>query len=279
VPSTQDDEKPDTAEQDALRHRAAELERELDTVRARLSAADGKVSSRTRAATTQMYGLAMAADLAEPASAGDATTRRPFRGLVLDSLDDLNVLAYSRELTLYVQARYGRRVTSSRFGSLAADEQRTFTAGRPRSVYLTHALTAQRGEAIKRLWGRSDWPLEDRIVAPTTGRVQHLKVTAALARLAMDEPGGDSGMLKILAADHARDLPGAKVRRGAFDLDEWRIIAEGLLTELEGRDHELRIAAATHLAATLTAREQLFGADETTLFVVPDAVAHEGGDA
>jgi hypothetical protein len=102
---------------------------------------------------------------------------------------------------------------------------------------------------IKRLLARSDWPLEQRIVAPTSGRVQHLKITAALAQIALDaeQSAADPEMLRIIAADHARDLPGIQFRRGQFDLEEWRNVALGLLEELLPKDEEARRESAARL--------------------------------
>src|SRR5436190_1995555 len=43
---------------------------------------------------------------------------KPLRAALLDALEDLDLMAYSRELVLYLKARYGRNVPSTRFGSL-----------------------------------------------------------------------------------------------------------------------------------------------------------------
>src|SRR5260370_21641331 len=112
--------------------------------------------------------------------------------MVLDALDDLGWPPYSRELMLYLKARYGRNVTATRFGTLGSDEIKAFgnrasaddsgaptegvrRAG-PRPVWLCFGLTHDRGEAIKRLWARSDWQLERRGVGPPTQRPQHTEM-------------------------------------------------------------------------------------------------------
>src|SRR4029453_19440900 len=74
---------------------------------------------------------------------------RPLRLMVLDGLDDLEWMTFSREMTLYLRARYGRDVAPTRFSSLAKDEVGAFTSKRPRSVSLCHGLVHDRGEAIK----------------------------------------------------------------------------------------------------------------------------------
>lgn len=206
---------------------------------------------------------------------------RPLRLLVLDALDDLGWPTYSRELMLYLKARYGRNVNPTRFGTLGSDEIKAFgnrassddspatnegirRAG-PRPVWLCFGLTHDRGEAIKRLWARSDWPLERRVVAPTSGRIQNLRLTHRLAELALDagDTAADPVAMKIIAADHARDLPGVTFRRGDFPLEAWRDTAVRLLQELEPRDEEARVEAARNIARR-SERFQLFG--------IPDVV-------
>jgi hypothetical protein len=179
-------------------------------------------------------------------------------------------MAYSRELALFAQARYGRKVSATRFGSLSNDEASAFDKGRSRAVWLCHGLIADRGEAVKRLWGRSDWPLSERVVTSTTGRVQHLRMTVALCRIAQrDDRVVDPQMMAILAADHARDVPGIDVRRGKFDLEDWRLAAAALLEEILPPDTESREAAAAGLSKRLGDAEALYGAPDSTLVLLP----------
>jgi hypothetical protein len=186
---------------------------------------------------------------------------QPVRNVILDALEDLGWATYSRELALYIQSRYGRRIPPARFGTLANDEMRAYRqGGTPRTVWLCFGLTFDRHQPIKRLWARSDWPLEWRIVAPTTGRIQHLKITSRLCDLGMKAEGNsvDSEMVKIIAADHARDLPDVRIQKGNFELGLWRDIALKLLSELEPRDTELRKESAQRLAER-SQFQQLFG--------------------
>lgn len=190
---------------------------------------------------------------------------RPLRTDILDALQDLEWPAYSRELALYCQARYGRTIAPTRFGTLAADEEKAYRrpGRRPRPLWLSFALTFDRHQPIKRLLARSDWPLSMRIVAPTTGRIQHLWMTRRLCDLALEvgETAADPEMLKIIAADHAKDVLGVKVRRGEFDLMGWREAAEAKLTALLPEDEQLRQESADRLALR-PERVQLFGIPE-----------------
>ncbi len=238
-----------------------ELERERARLAQQLAEIDARLAS----------GSGRASAPAGPNEPARGTKRQvPVRNLLLDSLADLGTMAFSRELALFAQARYGRKLSSTRFGSLSNDEASAFGKGRHRPVWLCHGLVADRGEAIKRLWGRSDWPLSERVVAPTTGRVQHLHMTAALCRIAGgNERVVDPEMMAILAADHARDVPGLEVRRGKFDLETWRLAAEMLLDELLPTDRTNREVAADQLSARLDDHGRLFGVPDSTLILLP----------
>lgn len=212
-----------------------------------------------------------------PSRTGKDGSRRPVRAMVLDVLEDTGMATYSREISQLLNALYGRSVPSSRFGALSADEANIHVSDRPRSVYLGHVLTAERFEPIKRLWIRSDWPLAERIMASGTSRTRHLRMTMKLCDLAEKyaEHAADPGMLKILAADHAADLPGIKVRRGEFPLRQWHATAADLLAELEPRDTEARAEAADRLA-DLAEHHQLFGIPQivSVTDAEPTAPAH-----
>ena len=68
-------------------------------------------------------------------------------------------------------------------------------------------------------------------------------------------------MMRIIAADHARDLPGVRVQRGKFELDAWRDVALELLRDVEPRDAEARHESAIRLEAR-GPFIQLFGVPE-----------------
>lgn len=195
-------------------------------------------------------------------------SKRPVRELVLDSLDELGWPAYTREITQYCTARFGREIAATRYGSLMKDEMQAFRPGTSRRpVWLCFALTSDRHQAIKRLLCRSDWPLDRRILAPSSGLVQYLSLTARLCELAMkfESSAADAQMLRIIAADHARDLPGVRLIKGKFDLEGWRSMALEQLRDAAERDEVTRKASAERLEA----RSELY-----QLFGMPDL--HEG---
>ena len=97
-------------------------------------------------------------------------------------------------------------------------------------------------------------------MAPTTGRVLYLRMTARLAEIAAadEATATDAEMLKYLAADNARDL-GLPFKRGEFPLDTWRESALMQLKPLEQEDSEARMEAAARLRQELPPLAQLFG--------------------
>jgi hypothetical protein len=246
------------AEIKRLQARLAELEATVSLEEAPVPRSEAAESAHRNQPSPPVSGERLASGLVKDARQG--SDRRPVRAMVLDVLEDTGMPTYSREIAQLFTALYGRSVSSSRFGALSADEAGIHISDRPRSVYLGHALTAERFEPIKRLWIRSDWPLTERVMASTTSRTRHLRMTMKLCDLAEKyaDHAADPAMLKILAADHAADLPGIKVRRGEFPLREWRAIAADLLAELEPRDTLARVDAADRLAE-LAEHHQLFG--------------------
>lgn len=200
------------------------------------------------------------------------------RDLVLDALTEIGFTCYAQQLMLYIKARYGRGLNPTRFGTLSVDEERACSRGTSRPVWLCHGLTFDRAEPVKRLWARSDWSLESRLVTPIFGRTQYLRAAAKFSELAMqaDALAADPHLMRYLAADHARDL-GVVVKHGEFKLEEWRDLALGQLSALEEKEADLLTRTAREMAKTLEGAELLFGRKQKpVLFAVPQ---HEGRHA
>jgi hypothetical protein len=183
---------------------------------------------------------------------------------MLDALADLGTPAPSRTLRAFVTACYGREVSSNQFGTLAVQERRAFARGgsAARPVWLSSGVTTPDFRPVKRIWTRSDWPLERRIMAPTTSRVQHLHLTEVLCALAMraDDVAQGPEALRALALAHARDLPGTVIHEDHPSFSQYAETARALLEQYEPEDRSLREQAAAVLA-TLPIEVQLFGAE------------------
>jgi hypothetical protein len=195
---------------------------------------------------------------------------RPVRGLVLDALTDLGVLAFTREVSAYIASRYDRTIPASRFGALTADEvesyvKRSSNKSRRSGVRLCFGITAEDARPIKRILARSDWPLEQRIWGPLTGRAQHLKMTIRLCELAsaLTKQAINPHLLHELAVTYARDLP-VRVDPSRYDYEAWVDRGNELLREndLLAIDHEQRLEAAERWTG-LSEEHQLFGRPET----------------
>ncbi len=239
-----------------LQSRHAALGLELADLERRIAQARNEL---VHAARSSRHGD-VPASLADGELDGASRAGRPVRAVVLDILHDLEVPTYSRLLSQLGQAVYGREIQAVRFGSLGTDERRAYTM-RPngRSVWLGSALTHHRFEPIRRLWIRSDWPLDKRVIAPLSSRVNHLRTTARLCEWGMErQQVADPEMLRIVAADHARDVEGVSVKRGVFELPQWREAALQALSRYEAHDAEQRHEAAQRLAACSEV-VQLFG--------------------
>ncbi len=185
---------------------------------------------------------------------------RPLRDIVLDLLADAKTPLNSLLIASVLGPLIGRTVPSTRFGTLSMDEQASFDSKRQRPVYLCHCLTHDQGQAMKRFWGRSDWPLQERIIGPMSGRVLFLRGaiwTIELARKA-HQGSADTARLNYIAADQARDA-GQPVRHGEFHFDAWIAGIEQLLGKILPEDEALRHDAAVMLDAHLNERELLFG--------------------
>jgi hypothetical protein len=194
--------------------------------------------------------------------AEDEPRRQPLRQALLDALDDLRYPTTSRTLAAFLAARVGRETPSNQFGRIAAQERAAFRRGGEgaRPVWLGSGVAADDFRAIKNVWGRSDWALDWRVVAPTSSRVQHLRATEALCRLAerAEEEAQDPDALRALALAHAKDLPDVRVNRAAPDFGRYAVVARELVHQYEPEDRRRRLEAAQALAA-MPAGVRLFG--------------------
>ncbi|RUV30113.1 MULTISPECIES: hypothetical protein [unclassified Mesorhizobium] len=227
-------------ELDQIRSKEAELQKQLEELRAKRVA------------------------LEKGARASPAERGRPLRDLVLEMLQDAATPLNSLLLASVLRPLFGREVPSTRFGTLSNDEAKSYDSSRARPVYLCHCLTHDKGQAVKRFWARSDWPLAERVIGPMTGRVHFLEGAAwtiNLARLVdADELAAEKpDVLQYVAADQARDA-GLVVKRGDFPYEDWLGAIAAALERHTAEDLALRQAAAADLASRLTERELLFGA-------------------
>jgi hypothetical protein len=222
-----------------LKIEEAELQRRLDELRERRANLERKSRSRGK------------------------KRGRPLREIVLDMLQESQCSLNSLLLASVIGPLHGRKVASTRFGTLSNDEAKSFDSSRARPVYLCHCLTYDKGQAVKRFWARSDWPLSERVIGPMTGRLLFLKGAAwaiNLARLVdeSDLQASDPDVLRYVAADQARSA-GIQVKRGDFPYESWLTAIASAIDRHDPEDRELREAAAVELQQGLPERDLLFG--------------------
>lgn len=189
---------------------------------------------------------------------------RPVRDLILDVLQDAGSPLNSLLLASVLRPLHGRDIPSTRFGTLSNDETKSFDSSRARPVYLCHCLTHDQGQPVKRFWARSDWPLEERVMGPMSGRILFLRGAAWTINLARLVAAGELAaenpeVLEYVAADQARDA-GLSVKRGDFPYEAWLEAIAGTIDRHLAEDLALRRAAAVELSRQLSERELLFGA-------------------
>lgn len=187
--------------------------------------------------------------------------RLPLREWLLETLSDVGHPLYSQYVTALHVCHFDRPLAATRLGTLAADERKRIETGRAAGPMLTNGLVANTGTPIKRIWARSDWPLADRVVADTSGRVLFLKTALWVFEQATraDAKWANQAALEMLANQLARDVP-IDTRALHRDFSAWSARVREELAGLEQRDLERREAAAEGLASALNERQLLLGA-------------------
>lgn len=197
--------------------------------------------------------------VAEKKEGQTASPRRAVREIVLDLLMDSGFALNSLLIASIMPPLYGKKISSSRFGTLSTDEAKSFDSARVRPVYLCHLLKFDDAQPIKRYWARSDWPLADRVYGPHSSRLLFLKAakwTIELAKTRTD--AADAERLRFVAADQARNA-GLKVARGEFPFAEWSDFLSDEIERLDLVDAGERQGAAEAIKSELNPRELLYG--------------------
>ncbi len=166
-------------------------------------------------------------------------------------------------------ARYGDQIPGPRLASLRRDEQRSWrsahvryavrAAGRP--VYVVPALTYDRLVPVRGLLALSTWPLELRLIAPASPRVDLLHIVDRLAAELADSPQATwAPELERVLWRLAGGVPGATDGAPGLHPREVRAAAAAELARLEPADRAERSAAAERAVGRASREELLFGA-------------------
>jgi hypothetical protein len=168
-------------------------------------------------------------------------------------------------------ARFGETIQPSRLASLRRDEQRSWQAAHrgtapgarslARPVYVVPALTFDRFAPVRGMLALSSWPLEIRLIAPASARVDVLHIIMRLIDeldRSPDSPWAPN--LRRLVWRFGHTIAGAVEIRGGFDYSSVRDAAERELQQITDTDTAERAEAAERGHAKLDPETQLFGA-------------------
>lgn len=220
---------------------------------------------------------AMQRSLPGPATTPGNRAALPVReqvGRVLGLLGRPTAVSMIRDVAA---ARFGDQIPGPRLASLRRDEHRswrsayrgqvadipTARAGRP--VYVVPALTYDRFAPVRGQLALSSWPLEQRLVAPASHRVDVLHAVDRLAgELATTPDASWAPDVERLLWRLAATVPGATDGSGPLDPEAVQSAAAAELSQLEEDDQRERAEAAERARSQLDEEQQLFGARLTT---------------
>lgn len=244
-----------------LREAEAAWERALDAEEEAESAPQGKQ-------------VALAAEAVQPTASIPAKRRQqgrkrsmqaavPAREQVHQSLTLLGAPAAPKLISSVYEAFFTEPLVATKLASLRRDEERSFGAqGYARPYYICAALTHDRLTPARGLLSVSVWPLERRIIAPLSPRVDFLTHAVGTAeqiqRLSAAGHPPSNAAWQLLRR-FALNIPGAY---DSNDLDPQRVISAA---HTEAAVHQMsddaqRRTAADRARTQLNDCQQLFGA-------------------
>ncbi|MFE6273943.1 hypothetical protein ACFVQ9_34720 [Streptomyces goshikiensis] len=159
------------------------------------------------------------------------------------------------------RAFYGAELNGKAMVSLRRDEQRSLASTGNRRAYVCAALTADRFGVARGLLAHSAWPLEERIIAPTSRRVNLLRAVTHITEAAERLPTANGTALAVHSLFRGvPEIPEYDAVDSPVDLQELRARAQQALA-LEFRDDaRARGAAARRARQQLDPVQLLFGA-------------------
>ncbi len=166
-------------------------------------------------------------------------------------------------------ARFGDQIPGPRLASLRRDEHRSWRSAHDsasaRPVYIVPALTYDRLAPVRGLLALSSWPLEVRLVAPASHRVDMLHATDRLAaELAANPDAGWAPEVERVLWRLAATVPEA-TDGGRLDPATVRAAVAAELAQIADADAAERAAAAARARDQLDEELALFGSRLTVL--------------
>jgi hypothetical protein len=186
--------------------------------------------------------------------------RTSTRSQALAALDDMGVPSPPREIASFHLARFGAELDVRGLASVRRDERKAFDRYGPNrpAPYLVPALDTRLLQPVRGPLTLSSWQLERRLLAPTSSRIDHLRLTRRFAELATELSGERRDRMLDLAVRYAQSVAGAL---DDAQPDPGSIIeaTDSELEEISGLDEHERARAAQRARQQLKPDEQLWG--------------------
>ncbi|WP_372412797.1 hypothetical protein [Streptomyces luteireticuli] len=245
---------------DALEQQMAQLRQNLRAALARHDATRvGTAHQELRRAEAAWHALVgPASPPPEPASAtAPQAPLLSMREQVLRTLEMIGAPAAPKTIRPVHRAIFGTDLSKS-MASLRRDEERSYKkTPNARGAYICPALTADRLTSARALLTISTWPLEQRIVTPTSERVDYLTMATRIADVA-ERAAAQTDAIKRLLHDIALNIPGTGAEMGLISPAAVRACAQNERRTLQDTDQAARHEAAER-ARRLDPYHQLFG--------------------
>lgn len=191
----------------------------------------------------------------------------PLREQVHEALSVLQVPAAPRLIATVHEAFFATTFPTARLTSLRRDEERSFrVAPFARPYYICAALTADSLIPSRGLLAISTWPMERRVIASLSPRVDFLiaaiNVAEAIEHIPEPVPAARALLARFAANVRGSSDTGGSLRPGGGRVDPGAVI-RAARAELEvhaGADSRARAEAARRARETLDEVQRLFGA-------------------
>jgi hypothetical protein len=188
--------------------------------------------------------------------------RSSTRAQAVAALDDMGVPSPPREIAAFHLVRFSVELDVRGLASVRRDERKAFERYGPTrpAPYLVPALDARYLQPVRGPLTLSTWPLEQRLLAATSPRVDHLRLTRRLAELTERLDGEPAARMLDLSAHYAQTVPGALDGETA-NPGQIREAVDAELLQVVASDNEERAQAAERARQQLDDAALLWGWD------------------
>jgi hypothetical protein len=187
------------------------------------------------------------------------------RERAINTLTELGVPSSPKQIAAYAQARTGEPFDVRALASIRRDEYRSWCSGSKRDIYLVPALEGPWFVAGRGRLALSHWSLWQRIVAPLSPRVDHLRSCLQLiVQIEGVAPRTQIGVrMRNLLAQYVRSVPDALddawTPSKDIDLSRARAAVVAELELIQGQDENVRESEAERAMRRLNQEQLIWG--------------------